>query len=252
MDEVTRIFRQLVEVLSDKEPDRLRRPIEVAEIYQRILPYRRYRSALGFDTNEDYEMALLRLLAGQGSLVSVDPPEVQDALATEAASVNPNPGAFRDYAAAKVYLNVTEIQQARTPHEAYAPPDLRTSPPAEAPTGYDGAPPAGNHPDESGYVNGDPDDVTTVPFPAVPTVPTPAPPPGFETTEEWTETPPPTSGPMPPGTSCHHCRQALPDRTDLRFCPFCGADLYRISCAHCGTELEAGWTYCIVCGRPTA
>ena len=89
MDDVQRVFERLVEVLSASDPGRLRAPLEVAEIYQTILPYRKYRSQLAFETNQDYEMALLRLLAGEGGFASVDPAEVQNALGEETKSVNP-------------------------------------------------------------------------------------------------------------------------------------------------------------------
>ena len=105
IDDVERFFRHLVDILSESDPGRLKRPIQVSEIYQSILPYRHHRSALGFDTNEDYEMAVLRFLSGDGGFASLDPPEVQDALAEESRSVNPNPSAFREYAAARIYLN---------------------------------------------------------------------------------------------------------------------------------------------------
>ena len=89
IDEVERFFRHLVDVLCESDPDRLKRPIQISEIYQSVLPYRHHRSALGFDTNEDYEMVVLRFLAGHGGFASLDPPEVQDALSAEARAINP-------------------------------------------------------------------------------------------------------------------------------------------------------------------
>ena len=65
MDDVQRVFAKLVDILGAQDPSRLKRPIEVAEIYQSVLPYRQFKSDLEFDTNQDYEMAILRLLAGQ-------------------------------------------------------------------------------------------------------------------------------------------------------------------------------------------
>ena len=113
MDAVERVFNKLVAVLNEGDASRLRAPLEVAEIYQTILPYRRFRSELQFETNQDYEMAILLLLSGQGGFTSMDPPEMQQLLADEAASVNPNPGAFREYAAARVFLNATAVPSIR-------------------------------------------------------------------------------------------------------------------------------------------
>ena len=118
IDDVERIFRHLVDILSESDPDRLKRPIQVSEIYQSILPYRHHRSALGFDTNEDYEMAVLRFLSGDGGFASLDPPEVQDALAEESRSVNPNPSAFRVYAGGRIYLNAGAVRTVTRHHDA--------------------------------------------------------------------------------------------------------------------------------------
>ena len=77
IDEVERLFRHLVDILSQSDPDRLKSPIQISEIYQSVVPYRHHRSALGFDTNEDYEMAVLRFLAGDSGFATIDPGIVQ-------------------------------------------------------------------------------------------------------------------------------------------------------------------------------
>lgn len=123
MDEVERVFRQLVDVIADEHPEQLHSPIQASEIYQKLLPYRRFRSSLRFDTNQDYEMALLRLLAGTHGYVSVEPSQARDELRSEAESVNPNPGVIRDYAAAKVFLNANIVRQILSEREAFAPPE---------------------------------------------------------------------------------------------------------------------------------
>ena len=122
MDEVERVFRQLVDVIADEHPEQLHSPIQASEIYQKLLPYRRFRSSLRFDTNQDYEMALLRLLAGTHGYVSVEPSQAQDELRSEAESVNPNPSVIRDHAAAKVFLNASIVRQILSEREAFAPP----------------------------------------------------------------------------------------------------------------------------------
>jgi hypothetical protein len=226
IDEVERFFRHLVDVLSRSDPDRLKRPIQISEIYQSILPYRHHRAALGFDTNEDYEMAVLRFLAGEGGFASLDPPEVQDVLSEEARAVNPNPSAFREYAAVRVYLNsgavrtVTEAQEA-----AYAPPTEPENEAFEPSTelGYDA---------HAQYVPG-PNvlDLTTAKIPAL---------------DER-----PAASPAYSGASCVYCGQALPTGRSVKFCPFCGRDLRAVACPSCGADVEAGWRYCIDCGDPT-
>jgi RNA polymerase subunit RPABC4/transcription elongation factor Spt4 len=48
--------------------------------------------------------------------------------------------------------------------------------------------------------------------------------------------------------ACHWCRAALPQRSVLNYCPFCGSDLRLTPCAECGEELEPGWRFCPGCG----
>ena len=96
MDDVERLFRHLVHLLATDDAERLRTPIEVSELYQSIVPYRSHKRELRFDAIEDYDMAILRLLAGEHGYASVEPIEAREALALEAEAVNPNPGAFRD------------------------------------------------------------------------------------------------------------------------------------------------------------
>ena len=84
MDDVDRLFQYLVQHLSASAPEYLKRSFQVSELYQRLIPYRLHRSGLGFDSIEDYEMAVLRLLAGQHGYVAVEPEDAQRAMADEA------------------------------------------------------------------------------------------------------------------------------------------------------------------------
>ncbi len=222
IDDVERFFRHLVDILSESDPGRLKRPIQVSEIYQSILPYRHHRSALGFDTNEDYEMAVLRFLSGDGGFASLDPPEVQDALAEEARSLNPNPSAFREYAAARLYLNAGAVRTVTEAREAYAPP-LDSEEEA-----YEERSPFAPDPDVL--------DLTTAKMPAV--------------EDEPDITTPVVEGAPFAGKACVYCGEQLPSGRVVKFCPFCGRDLRMIECPSCGSELEAGWRYCVTCGDP--
>jgi len=49
-------------------------------------------------------------------------------------------------------------------------------------------------------------------------------------------------------SACHWCRQNLPMRQVLNFCPFCGSDLRLFPCPKCGEEIEPGWQFCVSCG----
>ena len=48
--------------------------------------------------------------------------------------------------------------------------------------------------------------------------------------------------------ACHWCRQSLPSRQVLNFCPFCGSDMRLFPCPKCGEELELDWQFCVSCG----
>jgi hypothetical protein len=53
-----------------------------------------------------------------------------------------------------------------------------------------------------------------------------------------------------PDGACLWCREDLPVRDKLNFCPFCGTDLRLVPCKMCGDELEPGWRFCASCGTP--
>ena len=49
-------------------------------------------------------------------------------------------------------------------------------------------------------------------------------------------------------TVCTWCREDLPVRDSMRFCPFCGNDLLPSPCRECGEEMLARWLFCASCG----
>ena len=52
------------------------------------------------------------------------------------------------------------------------------------------------------------------------------------------------------GKACVYCGERLPSGRVVKFCPFCGRDLRMVECPSCGSQLEAGWQYCLTCGDP--
>ena len=85
------IFNRLVRALSAGSPDQLSAPFRVSEIVHALVPYRTYRSELGVDTIQDYEHAVLELLAGERGLLVVDADTVL-AIRKELASPDPDTG----------------------------------------------------------------------------------------------------------------------------------------------------------------
>ncbi len=72
MDDLDRMFRRLVQNIRNGYPEYLSQPFEVSELFQSLIPYRHNRKELEIDTNEDYEIALCQMLAGERQLMMGD------------------------------------------------------------------------------------------------------------------------------------------------------------------------------------
>ncbi len=241
-DELDRLFHRLIRNLADLDPSRVHGPVEVAEIAEHLVPYRTHRTELAMDTHEDYEMAVLRLLAGERGYATVEPAEAREAIERELASVNPDPAFFHKYPTAKVSFDPGHVRDVldREAPDVAAGPEPTPGPPPASP----------DAPQERG----------TAWFPevlaaesdaggeAVPAGETDAELPfalDEEETEEGAETVTPRFGSAP----CAYCGGALPIGRAVIFCPHCGQNVGVVHCPSCGTELDVGWTFCITCGR---
>ncbi len=100
VDELDRLFGLLVAALARET--RVAVPFAAAEIYERLVPYRSNRSHLNVATHQDYEMAVLRLLAGERGYVQLEPDSVREAMQREIATINPDPAYFRSFPEAQV------------------------------------------------------------------------------------------------------------------------------------------------------
>src|SRR5687768_15189045 len=120
MDELDRLFGLLVAALARET--RVAVPFPAAEIYERLVPYRSNRSQLHVATHQDYEMAVLRLLAGERGYVQLQPETVREAMQREAAATNPDPAYFRAFPDAQVMVNGHAAERILLADRAYAPP----------------------------------------------------------------------------------------------------------------------------------
>ena len=151
MDDLDRIFRRLVTNLRASYPQLLSTSFSAEELYQVIVPYRHNRQELGIDTNQDYEMALMRLLSGERGYLVVDR-DVREALTRELESSNPDTSLFRAFNDRMVAVSPDAIgladPMARPDDARIAPPAMDTRPPgpvrptAGSPAGGPGMPPA--------------------------------------------------------------------------------------------------------------
>ncbi|HKG90311.1 MAG TPA: zinc ribbon domain-containing protein [Gemmatimonadaceae bacterium] len=255
------MFRRLVHNIRTLYPDYTTRPFEVAEIYQTLIPYRHNRRELGIDTNEEYELALMRLLSGERGYVGTDA-ALQEALRRELGSPNPNTSAFRAYGTAQVRLQsdaLRRLEQGTLGAAAPAPPPPQPrpapAPPAPAPPApRPAAPPPMPAPMPQAMPQPRPDGMhSAATAAAAPTrqiahPPTPRP----HHPAPSVPNAPSSHGGVVAAGSCRYCGGALPDGRRITFCPHCGQNLTIQHCPACGTELELGWKFCVTCGRSVA
>jgi Double zinc ribbon len=55
--------------------------------------------------------------------------------------------------------------------------------------------------------------------------------------------------PATTGSRCRFCAGDLPKGRTVHFCPHCGQNLQVLNCPACGAEVEAGWRFCVTCGK---
>ena len=259
---VDRLYDALVGEIRDRRPQYLREPFTVAEIYQDLIPYRTHRDRIGVDINGDYEHALLRLLAGEGDMLMLDSEPARKRMREELASTNPNTGLFREYAALDVRLNASLLPDPGTGPEKVgvvggsAPgedaateaerdgftdeSDASSDPPVPSVEQPVVDPPAVTATEATGDESSEPVKDDALPTDATETV---------ENTPEdgkTTNMRPRLVDLRSPGP-CRWCREELPRRDKLRYCPFCGTDVNLVPCPSCGEELEPDWRFCIAC-----
>lgn len=113
-----RIFDRLVRALSGGSPDQLSATFTVSEIVHALVPYRTYRGELGVDTLQDYEHAVLELLAGERGLLVCDPDTVA-AIRKELATPDPDTQLLRRLETVSVRLGAVRMP---VPQKAPKPP----------------------------------------------------------------------------------------------------------------------------------
>lgn len=237
MDDLDRLHARLLDAVRADAPHLRDRRFRLGDIPRYLLPYRLHRSALAFDSVEQYERALARLASGERGYLSADA-NVQQAFRRVADGAAPADEALRAQADAMVALAPeTRHRPDATPPESR--PAVREGPEADA------SPAGGDAIDAGGLVipiapvvavdaaddADDPDDAPAPP-PADAAMPFPTRPPAQRA-----------------GGACPHCGQALPEGRGVTFCPYCGENLTIRRCPACSTELDAAWRFCITCGR---
>ena len=229
MDDLDRLFRRLVENIRNGYPAYLSHHFEVSELYQNLIPYRHNRRETGIETNQDYEVALCRLLTGERGYLAVDD-AMAGAIRAELATPSPNTAIFREFAASRIALLAGAQQRAdEMMVDSDAAPKGASSRAAAPAT----ASPSPAAPRPSWAARGSSTSVATTIQP---------------TTGAATSMSTSSRG----DGSCRYCGGNLPDGRPVAFCPHCGQNLTIQRCPACGTELEISWKFCITCGRGIA
>jgi hypothetical protein len=238
VDLLDRLYARLLEVRRSPTPPSDDRPITVGDLYQRIIPYRTVRDALGVLELAEYEHALLRLLAGERGYVRVLDGAVREEVQRELASVNPILGIFRDYAATPVEVREAALPVAESgdPSPGAARRDRVAAPESDA---WESQPAASQSKQTPAIPSETPSPVAAVLRSGDQAISRPA---ASAAPERHQGGASRSVGP------CGNCHRTLPQLDDVRFCPFCGAVQRPLACAGCGAPLEAGWSFCIRCG----
>lgn len=231
---VDRLYTRLAAAAQREWPGSPRPHLTIADVYQRLIPYRSVRSELGILELAEYEHALLRLLSGEGDYLVVESPEASDDLTRELASPNPILGVYRDYAEVGVRFAVRAVDGTAMAGAADGDADTLPDPGPVAERDPDPL----DEPHPVGY-----DEPYAAEAEAV------LDPEEAEETEAPAE-PLPTFGSAIAG--CVRCAEPLPDVEDLHFCPACGADQREIPCARCAKPLRPEWNFCVRCGTRRA
>ena len=252
-DVLQRFLGALIQQIAATRPEYLTGPFTVAEIYQDLVPYRSHRDLIGVEMNGDYEDALARLLSGEGDYLLLDSEVARRELQEELAGPNPNTALFREFAAVDVRLHPSQVPlgagsesevraedskadaidadgDGESAEDWYG--ELEAEFGAELEGELELSDPRRSS--EGGVVG----HIETITAPPLVSLSEQAPD-GADST---------AADPSDGVTVCHWCREALPERDSIHFCPFCGSDLRPSPCRECGEAMEARWQFCASCG----
>jgi len=267
MSELERVVSTLVRNIEAKFPQYLAAPFRVHDMHEQLIPYRVHRRELGVETNEYYELALTRLLSGEGGYL-LAPEEVRTALQSELRSANPDSARFRQFGNVDVKLSelALNVNASGTTAAAPAAATAKTVPAASGTAATQehvvdrpaAVKRSGASVEEAIAIT------TTSPTPALtaailakaaaapahrrsrsPAGKTPS----ASSKEKRMPASQRTTTAAALGGKCRYCQGTLPAGRDLTYCPHCGQDLTVHHCPACSTELEVGWKFCVTCGR---
>jgi len=261
MDDLDRLYVEFVELLRRERPEALTEAFTVSELHDRLIPYRRIRDSADLRSNDDYEAALSRLLAGERGYLLSDG-RMQEEVRAGLDETLPDIRRYRAFPDVRVRLNPKEIPP---PGDIrFAPPELREQADWTAPRSAEPEPETPDEFAEEALTDADAADEGSYEADVAEKADT-----SFELDEELPaahefapetaeiaesetgvesivpESPPEVEA---PGLLefCPQCGADVPE--EASFCPFCGCRLSPETCRSCGAEVERGWRFCAACG----
>jgi predicted RNA-binding Zn-ribbon protein involved in translation (DUF1610 family) len=237
VNDLERLYRQLVATLSANGPARWQDPMRLSELMN-VLPYRAARRILNIDSSEEFELLMLRLAGGEGGYMSTEPEAVGQRFALEAVSTNPELGVLREFRDAHLMFApapLMKVLAGSTGDESYAPPQPVAAAPAPA------APP----PPTPTFA---PARITPAPARSAPVQRTAAAAPAVRKAVSAPAVSSPVPASVPDAGHCTACDRALPTARAVNFCPHCGQGQATGHCVKCGAEADLSWHFCVTCG----
>jgi len=254
MDDLDRLYVGFVDLLRLERPEALTEAFTVSELHDRLIPYRRVRDSADLRSNDDYEAALSRLLAGERGYLLSDG-RMQEEVRAGLDETLPDIRRYRAFPDVRVWLNPREIPP---PGDIrFAPPELREQADWTAPRSVEPEPETAEEFAEEVLSDADEADVAEeadTSFELDEELPT-----AHEFAQETAEIEESETGvesivpESPPEVEapgmlefCPQCGADVPE--EAAFCPFCGCRLSPETCRSCGAEVEPGWRFCAACG----
>lgn len=238
LDDLDRLAFRLSRTVRTQFPYLLTQGFTLADLEERLLPYREVRREMADSGPDAFETTLLRLVAGERGYLQTDQ-DLQEASRQALASPAPTLALVGEWATTSLHLGDLSGADERG---------------ASAANGASGT--RGDRLADQGSIAGA---GAIGPTSALDVFPAPV--------QNTTHSPRSTAGGTASGSvgtvqrvtpargsraahpHCRFCDCRLPVGRTVTYCPHCGMDLTKRHCQACSTELEASWRYCVTCGR---
>lgn len=204
-----------------------RAQVTVAELYQRLVPYEDVRPELGVATKAEYDLALLHLL-GDEEWTEMEELALRQAVSDELGAPEPDIAFLEEFAASPLRMKLSELWDEVEPaEEPVAEPEVEAA--ADGGSGEDGG--SVRQEDEDGDEEDEEEPESS----------------GDTELDESDEGAAEAEG-EPVAGDCWKCEETLPEREDLQYCPWCGADQTVRECPSCEALVQLDWRFCPACG----